>query len=157
MKTRIISSTLLILAFAAGFIYFEKKKREYGAELHIVKSEYNTIISEQTKIHDLKKKRADYFKKVFIINRPEDLRLSLTKFFNVLARMDNRSVSFKNINIINKTGVFDFEITGSFRRRDNLLDLMDRLESSSGAFILSREISKERRNEFLLKGEVPVE
>ncbi len=65
MKTRIIVIFILLLAFIGGFIYFEKKKGEFGLELDKVKTEHTQIISKQIKIEELKTKRAEYFEKVF--------------------------------------------------------------------------------------------
>lgn len=157
MKARVISLVLLILAFSAGFIFYEKNKGKYGSELQELTSELNTIKENQVKILELKRKRADYFKKVFIINRPGAINSSISDFLNALIRIDNRKLRITEISIKSRTGAFDFEITGFFNRIRNLEDMSDKLESSTGAFILSKSISGKNRNSFILKGEVSAE
>ncbi len=157
MKLRIASIILVILVTGMGFISFEHKKGQYGRELHELVSELNTINENQARIQDLKKKRADYFTKVFLLNWPGYLNSSVSCFLNVLIRMDNRKLSFTNISIKSRIGAFDFEIKGIFGKARNLVDLTDKLESSGGAFILSKTISGERKNIFVIKGEVSTE
>ncbi|MCK5219941.1 MAG: hypothetical protein KAR14_00035 [Candidatus Aminicenantes bacterium] len=157
MKARVISLVLLILLFSAGFVFYEKNKGKYGKELHDLRSELNTIEENQVRIVELKKIRADYFKKVFIINRPGDINSSISDFTNALIRLDNRKLRFTEISIKSRTGAFDFEITGFFNRIRDLENMSDKLESSTGAFILSKLITGKNRNSFVLKGEVSAE
>ena len=157
MKVSAITLILITIIFGAGFISFENKKGEYGKELHELRSEFNNINENQVRILELKRKRADYFKKVFIINRPETINSSISGLLNLLIRLDNRKIRFAKINITSRTGAFEFEITGFFRRVRNLEDLSDKLESSAGAFIHSRIITEKNRNQFVITGEVSVE
>ncbi len=157
MKARVISLVLLALFFSAGVVFYENSKGKYNKELHELRSELNTIKSDQVRILELKKTRADYFRKVFIINRPGAINSSISDFINVLVRIDNRKLRFTGVNINSRTGAFDFEITGFFNRVRNLEDMTDILESSTGAFILSKLITGKNKNTFVLKGEVSAE
>ncbi len=157
MKIRIITIVFLILAFIGGCIYFEKKKGELISELDNVRSEHSSMISKQIRIDELKKKRAEYFERVFMINRPGDINRSLTGLISVLVMMDDRSVRFSEINIKSRTGAIEFEITGYSRKTAFLLDLTDKLESSAGAFIISKTVSEKNPGEFIIRGEVAAE
>jgi len=157
MKTRIIIIIFLLLTFLGGFIYFEKKKGEFGLELDKAKADHSQIIEKQIKIEELKKKRAEYFEKVFMINRPGDINRSLTGLISVLIMMDNRSVRFSKINIESRTGAIEFEIAGYSRKAAYLLDLTDKLESSAGVFIISKIVSEKNPKEFIIRGEVAAE
>jgi len=157
MRARVISLGLLILIFSTGFVFYEKNKGKYGRELNELRSELNIIKENQVKIVELKRTRADYFKKVFIINRPGVINSSISDFINALIRLENRKLRFTEISIKSRTGAFDFEITGFFNRIRNLEKMSDKLESSTGAFILSKVITGKNRNSFVLKGEVSAE
>lgn len=157
MKGTAITLILITLIFGAGFISFENKKGKYGKELHELRAELNTIKKNQSRITELKRKRADYFKKVFIINRPTALNSSISGFLNVLIMMDNRKTRFTEINVNSGTGAFEFEITGFFRKVRDLEDLSDKLENSTGAFILSKTITGKNKNQFVMTGEVSAE
>lgn len=157
MKTRIFVLVILVLAFVGGFISFENKREKYGAELDEFRSEYNRIKSKQSKIEDLKKKRAEYFRKVFLINRPGAENKSLAGLMNVLILMDNREVRFSEVRVNGRPGTLEFRLSGFSRKPGNLLDLTDKLESSAGVFITSRKVDENNPNRFVLMGEVSVE
>ncbi len=157
MKIRIIVIIVLVLVFLGGFFHFEKKRGELTKELEKVRSEHIKIISKQTSIKELKKKRAEYFEKVFIINRPGDIGRSITALISVLILVDDRSIRFSEINIVSKTGVIEFEIKGFSRKGAYLLDFTDKLENSTRAFITSKTVNKKDPKQFIIRGEVAAE
>ena len=157
MKIRIIAIIVLVLAFLGGFFHFDKKSGELESELEKVRSEHTNIISKQIRIEELKKKRAEYFQKVFIINRPGDIGRSITALISVLILMDDRSLRFSEINIVSKTGTIEFEIKGFSRKEAYLLNFTDKLESSAGAFIISKTADEKNPKQFIIRGEVSAE
>jgi len=157
MKTKIFVLVILFLVLIGGFISFEKKKKEYGDELENVRSAFIGIKLKQSRIEDLKKKRAEYFRKVFIINRPGDENKALASLMSVLIMMDNREVRFSDIRVDGRPGTLEFRLSGFSRSPTHLLDFTDKLESSAGAFITSRTVDEKNSNGFELKGEVSVE
>ena len=157
MKGPIIILILVTILFGAGFIHFEKKKGTFETELDELKAEYRSIMEKQDRISVLKKKRAEYFRKVFILNRPYELSSSMTIFMSILTRFDNRKIGITGITISRGTGVFNFTITGRFNETMDLIGFSDKLESSARAFIISRQVSGDRGNLFSIAGEVHTE
>lgn len=155
MKKKIILILFPLILIAVSIIHFEGLKNNYKKELISTKTSYEKKKSDFADKESLKKLRANYFAKIFLLDFSGKFQSALSGFFSNLKSVMRRDVKLSEFEFIPDVGKIDFKLkiefeTGSkdfpviYRRIENFRNILFvSFEKYKKIYIISGEIEIE--------------